>query len=227
VEGRNRFYATVLANVATTQLPQRTENRPETTMTAQPLDKLYPLLRGEERLPLLLQAMDRGDVADENALVKSAVSLRVIVPDFHTGLTAFKDLALLGFSEIAEAAWTFGDALLRAEQKGLSDEQSERWIRAASGLAFVLRTRWLGWVRFCEERNFPPELYWTVMPGYERVREYLTLAESFAADDAELIATLNSVEVETEPVTAIALTVDSVARSTHELYETRLQAVGP
>jgi hypothetical protein len=85
----------------------------------------------------------------------------------------------------------------------------------------MLRTKADGWKLFCERLNVPPFLVWEcgALPGYDRLRRALTLAEKAAFTADGFLRWLNRTRPAGRPEQAgVPLTVEGVADATERLF---------
>src|SRR5262249_4534363 len=94
---------------------------------------------------------------------------------------------------------------------------------------FVLRTKADGWKRFCERRSVPPFATWEGLPGLDRVRRALALADGIDSLPGAAFAPegflrwLNAVRPTREPELKEApLTAEAVAAATEEVFRRRV-----
>lgn len=112
------------------------------------------------------------------------------------------------------------------------DAEAEREARAVAdgllGLAlakgFLLKTKADGWKVFCERMSIPPFATWEALPGFERVRRALALAEKAAFVSEGVLRWLNDTRPAGEPgPAAVPLTVEGMANTTAEMFRQRVE----
>jgi hypothetical protein len=84
----------------------------------------------------------------------------------------------------------------------------------------MLRTKADGWKRFCERLDIPPFLLWEGLPGFDRLRRALALAERAAFEPEGMLRWLNAIRPAGEPELAnVPVTAATVAAATEELFQ--------
>src|SRR5262249_23653174 len=137
----------------------------------------YKLLTPGERFRLVLAARGRNDDAEEDRLIYSGTTVAVRMRDVFPHLMAFQTVSMLAFIELLDHAANVECAWLAAESPDEDDAGSARWARIAKTFGYLLRTKWFGWVRFCEELTVPPRHFWVGLPGLDRLDRALKDAE--------------------------------------------------
>jgi hypothetical protein len=180
----------------------------------------YRALTTEERFRLMLSARGRNDEAEEDRLIHSAPMVRVGMRDLFPHLMAFQTVSMLAFIELLDHAADAEAAWLAAESACEDEKGSDRWARIAQALGYRLRTKWLGWTRFCEELCVPPRHFWVGLPGLERIDRTLAAAQ---CSDAEFLGILNANRKPGRPpLTASPLTVDAAAAALRQMFDGHL-----
>ena len=178
-------------------------------MKAHPLAKDYGYLTPEERFRLILAASQRGDDAERERLVQAGGRLTFSMPDYAPYAHAFEQLHLRTFLELREEATDYMEALARVNKAGdetegqadesgaaeLADDHGDDRLQQSLDLAFaagfLLQAKADGWKRFCEQMQVPPLLQWEGLPGFNRLKRALALAEEFAFDSERFLRWLN------------------------------------
>jgi hypothetical protein len=184
-------------------------------MNRRRLNRYYNRFDLEERLRLLLAAWSRGDEPEENRLVASAPAIRIRMKEFAPAMQAFKNIALLTFIELADHASAFFQAWALADR---DDDRADRWSLRARGFGYLLRSKWLAWKAFSADWHADPELLWNGLPGLERLRSAIALAEEQSRNDPELMTYLHSGTGDAGPITP-----EWILEQTHQLFESHVQ----
>jgi hypothetical protein len=175
--------------------------------TANNLNKLYNLLKPEERFRLILAASGRGDFAETERLAAASKSLELKVQDYAPWARAFTELAMIMFMEFVEIAARYQEAtyhwsgvFMNREHARVEEEaddapdsagaessvefepsEDEKLDMKAFGtmlsVGFILKTKTAGWKLFCEQMNVPPLTMWELFPGYDRLAAALKQTE--------------------------------------------------
>jgi hypothetical protein len=99
----------------------------------------------------------------------------------------------------------------------------QRYRDLALAAGFILRTKAEGWKLFCERLTVPPFASWEGLPGMERLRCALTMAETEAFDAAGYLHWLNAVRSTGEPEQReVPLTVEGQAAAAEEIFRQRV-----
>jgi hypothetical protein len=110
-----------------------------------------------------------------------------------------------------------------------AEDEAERppWLRTldlALAAGYVLRTKADGWKLFCERLNIPPFLFWQMLPGFDRLRRALQLADTAAFIAEGFLRWLNSIR---PPGAATLpeppLTVEAVADGHAKFFRSRVE----
>jgi hypothetical protein len=121
-----------------------------------------------------------------------------------------------------EASDAKGDVAWAEEAPGQRSVE-ERFLDMALATGFVLRTKAEGWKRFCEQMTLPPFAVWEGLPGFDRLRRALKLAERAAFAPEGFLRWLNDIRPAGEAKrTEVPLTVEGVAEETEELFRKRV-----
>jgi hypothetical protein len=212
-------------------------------MRTNPFAKNYGLLTAEERFRLILAAGGRGDEAESERLVNAGPRITLSMPDHHPWSHAFDELALLVFIELHEFAAHYLESFSRADQiddllddaegnEGEGDEAEAekgkagrlRYLDMALAAGFVLKTKAAGWKLFCERMSVPPFLTWEVLPGFERLRRALALADKAAFTPEGFLRWLNGSRAAGEPErTELPCTAEGLADAASELFGRRVE----
>jgi hypothetical protein len=116
-----------------------------------------------------------------------------------------------------------------ANAKPVEEAPSERPLRQrfldmALASGFVLRTKAEGWKLFCERMAVPPFALWEGLPGFDRLRRALKLAERAAFAPEGFLRWLNDIRPAGEAKrTEVPLTVERLAAATEELFRKRVE----
>jgi hypothetical protein len=117
----------------------------------------------------------------------------------------------------------------KADAKSVEEARSERsvWQRffdMALAAGFVLRTKTEGWKLFCERMTVPPFAVWESLPGFDRLRRALKLAERAAFAPEGFLRWLNDIRPAGEAKrTEVPLTVEGLATATEKLFQKRVE----
>ena len=179
------------------------------------LAHLYDQLTPRERVPLIMAAYVRGDLAEQKWLSASAPQLTFRVPDYFPLAKALRDAAhlqMLTLLDLAGALWQWWGLWLTYQQRTALDDNvtSRRRRRAAAGTkpgrrgsaeadliqesraAGVTRyyaSRFVahadGWKQFCAELHIDPEAPLQVMIGWSLVTQTEKAARRLAFSAAE------------------------------------------
>lgn len=211
------------------------------TMNASSLARSYDVLSPEERFRLLLAAGGRGDDVEHERLMRSAKRLTLSMPDHSPYGHAFNELSILVFVELVEEAARYQDAFHRADEveelayrtgrrtKRATDEPAERsrferFFDLALAAGYVLRTKAEGWKLFCERMGVPPFHGLEDFQGMDRLQRAWKLAEKAAFEPEGFLRWLNRIRPKDEPeATEVPLTVEGVARSSEEMFRSRVE----
>jgi hypothetical protein len=99
----------------------------------------------------------------------------------------------------------------------------ERAEQLALAFGYTLRTKANGWKLFCERLNIPPYLMWERLPGFDRLKRALALADELAFAPEGFLRWLNTIRPECEPqLTEVPLTVEGIADGTERLFRERV-----
>ncbi|MFH1746960.1 MAG: hypothetical protein ABIG44_07940 [Planctomycetota bacterium] len=178
-------------------------------MKADPLAGSYQYLTPEERFRLILAASQRGDEAERERLAKAGPRITLSMEGHAPYAHAFEQLHVMTFLELLESATTYMQALARvketgdeaegqADESGASestddhaDDRLQQSLDEAFAAGFLLRAKSEGWKGFCEQMQVPPFLLWESLPGFNRLKRALALAEEFAFTTDEFLGWLN------------------------------------
>lgn len=185
-------------------------------MTDQSLQRHYAELSGEERFRLILAASGRGDAVEKERLSKSGRTISLVSQDHAPASFAFNSLSLVTYIELLDAAgfyrevmtmeeheedWAFekrkgkhqieeeDDEYVPLDIAGLKPEKRTLGMTLAAGC--ILREKAKGWVLFCERIGVPPYLLWNGLPGYDRLKRDIEIAETFAFSREALLRWCN------------------------------------
>jgi len=126
--------------------------------------------------------------------------------------------------EAGDAEATSADAdTAGAEPAGGKRSLSERRLSAALALGFILKVKADGWKLFCERLNLPPLAGWSGLPGLERLRRALKLAEEAAFMPEGMLRWLNAVRPAGEPeIHDVAMTAEDTAAGLERIFRERV-----
>jgi hypothetical protein len=221
-------------------------------MNANALARNYAVLTPEERFRLILAANTRGDEAERDRLVSAGGRITLSMPAHAPYAHAFNELATLIFLELLEEAARYLEALDRAdfgddgakgdgaevggemgdaeteeaaaevEAEGNGRSPAERSWGLALAAGFMLRTKADGWGLFCQRMSVPPFALWECLPGFDRLRRALALAEEVAFVPEGFLRWLNVIRPAGAPELAeVPLTVEGIADATARLFQAR------
>jgi hypothetical protein len=142
------------------------------------LANVYDQLTANERFPLIVAALARGDEPERQRLMHSAPTKLFRAPH-HFGLAgAFLNLARLHMMQqlgLAADFWMAG-ALLAREQADTEGRARETVLSRG----YLLRVGAVAWQRFCAEHRIDADSVLQLLPGYDALR----CAEETAAQAA-------------------------------------------
>jgi hypothetical protein len=221
-------------------------------MNANAAIKNYHQLTAEERFKLILAASERGDEVERDRLGRAGGKITFSMPDHSPYALALNELSLLAFIELLDDAGRYFDSFTlsdeydsssaddagneadeddqaeEADTKSTTDDGGERppWLRAldlAFGAGYVLRAKADGWKLFCERLNVPPFLLWKDLPGFDRLRRALDLAEEAAFAPEGFLRWMNDIRpAGAAELTEVYLTASAVADATTEAFRKRV-----
>jgi hypothetical protein len=175
------------------------------------------------------------------------------MPEHAPHAHAFDELAKLCFIELLAEAARYQEAWMYAGEADWLDDEgdegqvgeegdepgaeeapadggrrtrplSERRLDLILVAGFVLRTKAEGWKLFCERMGVPPFALWECLPGFERLRHALALAEKAAFVPEGVVRWLNDIRPERSPkVTEVRLTAEKVADEAASMFRDRVQ----
>jgi alkylhydroperoxidase family enzyme len=180
-----------------------------------------------------LAAGGRGDDAERERLLAAAVRKMCTIPDHYAFATAFDEVSLLVFVELLDGAACFLEWLDRADAFDPLDDEAEREggetdpeangdrsekparqrsLDLALAAGHILKAKFPGWQKFCRGWGAEPFVLWEGLPGMDRLRRALDLAERAAFTPEGFLQWANSVRPEGEPErAAVALTAEGAA----------------
>jgi hypothetical protein len=139
-------------------------------MNANGLTKLYAKLNPEERLPLILAASARGDIAERNRLAQSAPVETFRVPHHHRLAEALKRVSLHYVNAMLHLAAMFWQLDSVLDQCFLSEDGAGENYDLRFGtmrmVGYLLVCHADGWRAFCDEMKIDPEQLHRFVPGY-------------------------------------------------------------
>lgn len=214
--------------------------------------KQYKHLSPEERFRLILAASGRGDTGERERLVQAGERISLSMADHAPWSQAFSEICLLHYIELLDEAGRYMEMFARSDQDEEDDvdvDQTERWadttveeltvemneddrepvggfneqfLRIALASGFVLRTKTEGWQLFCERLHLPPFLLWETLPGYQRFRAALKLAQHAAFTEEGFLKWMNESRPAGEPeITRSPILAAGVADASEHVYRER------
>lgn len=209
-------------------------------MNANAVAKHYAILTAEERFRLILAASGRGDAAERDRLMNTGGRITLAMPDHSPYAHALSELSLLTFIELLEEAARYHDASelasdsldtthVREDEGEEADDAGkdpiwQRTFELACAAGFMLRTKADGWKLFCARLHVAPFLLWEGLPGLDRLRRALTLAERAAFCPEDFLRWLNAVRLPGESErTEVLLTAEGIATETEDAFRRRVQ----
>jgi hypothetical protein len=214
-------------------------------MRAPPLAEKYDCLTTEERFRLIMAAFGRGDMAEQDRLIRAGSRISCSMPDSAPYSYAFNTLAPHVFIDLLEEAARYYDAFRRledVEREGGGDEADlesvegpkddrdgnrpvrNRYMDLALASGYVLKAKAEGWKLFCERWNIPPFLLWEKLPGFDRLQRALELAEKAAFVHKGFLRWLNRIQSAGEPeVTEIFMTAEGEAEAHEKAFQQLVQ----
>ena len=143
---------------------------------------LYGKLTPEERFPLLLAAMTRGDEPERARLLHSAPRIHYSAPHHYRVGAAFFDLSKLHFMKLLEfAAEYLEDFAVAATAKSKRGADPLKHWQTVMMSGYLFRTYWEGWRQFCAALQLAPEVLWEKLPGFATVKRAERLVRVDAA----------------------------------------------
>lgn len=216
-------------------------------MKAHPLAGNYAYLTPEERFRLILAASQRGDEAERDRLVQAGSRLEFSMAGHAPYAHAFGELEMLTFLDLLEEASSYIQALACIDEAGDEDEgqtdegqtdesgavesaDDRGWLARKQSLdlalaaGYLLLTKADGWKQFCEEMQVPQFLLWKSLPGFNRLKRALALAEEVAFTPEEFLRWLNGLRPAAEPeLIELPPTGAAVAAEITESYRSRVR----
>ena len=193
-------------------------------MKPRALTRHYGALTPEERFRLILAAGGRQDLAEQDRLVMAGGRITYSLPDHAPYAYAFDDVAQLVYLELLEEAHRYRDALHLAKEEGAESDPETARLNDALAVGFELRTKAEGWRLFCERLHVPPLALWESLPGFDRLRRALALAEKAAFVPEGFLRWLNDGRPAGQPeLTGVPLCPEQIARSTDEAFRQRVR----
>lgn len=186
-------------------------------MTAATLTKHYAELSGEERFRLILAASGRGDTVEKERLSSAGRKISLVSQDHAPASFAFNSLSFVTYIELLDAASFYREVMTMEEHEAelkferewkgqiVEDEDEEEYVpldieglnpeKRTLGMTlaagYILREKARGWVLFCERIGVPPFLLWEGLPGYDRLKRDIEIAETFAFSREALLKWCN------------------------------------
>jgi hypothetical protein len=159
----------------------------------------------------------------------SFIDLLETAADYLDAIHQADDAEMIGGGEPAEEREDGG-----ADDAGTEDAGEAAAERAASTVAgqllclalakgFTLKATADGWRLFCERMSVPPFAAWQGLPGFDRLRRALTLAEADAFVPEDFLRWLNEIRPAGAPeLTEVPLTLERVADETARMFRARV-----
>ena len=94
----------------------------------------------------------------------------------------------------------------------------DRWMEMTLAAGCILREKAKGWVLFCERIGVPPFSLWTALPGYDRLKRDLEIAETVAFTRKGLWRWLNRIRPGGDAKVKRVLSAKRLARESEEMY---------
>jgi hypothetical protein len=141
-------------------------------MNTNVLAKHYESLTPRERLPLILAAAARGDEQERQRLLRSAPRLACSVQDQDGLGRALYAVAAEHLLALLETIAWHGLCDGRALPAILGDGDAKRRLDVALLCVYLVQVRLAGWRQFCAEKQFPAELYWSLLPGSSAIQAF-------------------------------------------------------
>jgi hypothetical protein len=193
-------------------------------MKGDAIAKQYDQLTPEERFRLILAAGGRGDKVEQGRLIAAGRSHSISVQDHAPFALAFQDVEMLVFLGLLEEAAGYFEAFhyTGADRKG--DGVSEA-LNLALARGYTLKTKAAGWELFCGRLDIPPFATWEMLPGFDRLRRALKLAERAAFLPEGMLRWVNmQLRPKGAPeATELRLTAEAVADETGAMYRERVR----
>ena len=165
-------------------------------MNTDKLLKMYDLLAPAERVPLILASRQRGDVAEENRLVRSAPVRHLRQPDFFEYESRLTELALRYLAQQLKLIYLFNQLASPSEVP----HDGEPLPNAASVVAYQFITNAEGWSEFCRCINIDPDSLTAELPGHDIVEQHVQWLTIVACDHAAATAFLCESSPDRSPV---------------------------
>jgi hypothetical protein len=137
-------------------------------MNTKTLAKQYGALTPRERLPLLLAADARGDEEEKSRLALSAPRVCHRVQDYFGLGYAFLEISWVQFMEVMNLAATYLETVQLAGT--ITGESAQRAWDAVCVIGYAFQAQLDGWRLFCAEDHLDPEVFWSALPGLDRIK---------------------------------------------------------
>jgi hypothetical protein len=219
-------------------------------MTDLALQRHYSELSGEERFRLILAASGRGDTVEKERLSKAAHRIELVTPDHAPASFGFNNLSLMTYIELLDAAGFYREVMTMEEHEedlkferewkgrieemeddeeeyvpldvqGLKPDKRSLGMTLAAGC--ILREKARGWVLFCERIGVPPFLLWDDLPGYDRLKRDMDIAETFAFSREALLRWCNRKEEPGEQKIKEVISAEQCAVEAELLYRKQVE----
>ena len=170
-------------------------------MNTDKLAKHYTSLTPRERFPLIMAASGRDDEQERQKLTMSAPKVAFRTPDYFGLAQAFSEVSFLHLIELTHLAATCLETLAAADDVG--DKHSPRLLDIALAFGYLFNVNLAGWRQFCVEDQLDPELCWSLLPGFDRIKRVAELTETTAFTPEGMVRFLARKDEEPgQPVTA-------------------------
>jgi hypothetical protein len=208
----------------------------------------YHTLTPDERFALVFRAGARGDGAEQARLVAAGGLITLVMEDHAPFAHAFDWLALRSYVELLAEASAYLEALQFADDadglddaapedasdegapgdegdtEGAEPSAADRRFDLAMAMGYVLKIRAAAWRLFCDRSSFPPFAAWEGLPGLDRLRRALAVAESAAFAPEGFLRWANAARPKGSPeVTEIPLSVEGLADAMEGLFRERVK----
>src|SRR5262249_32534891 len=158
------------------------------------------------------------DRVEQGRLIAAGRSHSISVQDHAPFALAFQDVEMLVFLDLLEEAAGYFDAFQYTDAGRKEDGVSEG-LNLALARGYKLKTKAAGWQRFCGRLTVPPFATWEMLPGFDRLRRALKLAESAAVLPEGMLRWVNmELRPEGAPeATELRFTAEAVADETEAM----------
>jgi hypothetical protein len=161
---------------------------------------------------------------EQGRLIAAGRSHSISVQDHAPFALAFQDVEMLFFLDLLEEAAGYFDAFQHTDAGRKGDGVSEG-LNLALARGYTLKTKAAGWELFCGRLDIPPFATWEMLPGFDRLRRALKLAESAAFLPEGMLRWVNmQLRPKGAPeATHLPFTAEAVADEAEAMYRERVR----